>query len=138
MTLNGSILLDDIDVFDTYGVFAIRGSLDALVKMPTMKAPTSVSLIDQNGEMVFLQNRKVDNEDMALTFLLSGFSVEEMWRKRDALAAHLKADTTTGNKLYVRALDRYFTIYYKGCSSAKFYQNGKKRIEMVLNFRLLN
>lgn len=133
-TMSGKILMDTVDIYTTYGVFAIRGSLNDLVKMPDLKAPSSFDWVTSDGDDVDLRSRKVAGSDISLTFLLSGLTSSDMFDKRDALFLALKADGW--RTIYFNTLGRAFQMYYKSCESAKFFNAGKKRIEMVLKFRL--
>lgn len=134
MGMSGSILMDNIDLYDTYGVFAVRGSLDDLVKLPDMKEVSSYSWANEDGVDVYPVNRKTASRDITLTFLLSAVEIQQMFDLRDAFFAALKAD---GYRLFgFMALERAYWLLYKSCESAKFINAGKKRVEMVLKFQL--
>jgi len=133
-TMSGKILMDGVDVYTTYGVFAIRGSLDDLVKIPSLKVPSTFDWVTSDGDDVDLRNRKVAGSDISLTFLLSGISISDMNTKKDALFAAFKADGWRSINFTTLGITR--SMYYQSCESAKFYNAGKKRIEMVLKFRL--
>ena len=134
MSQAGKILLNAVDIYTYYGVFAVRGSLNDLVKLPDMKPVSEYSWPSEHGDDVELTNRVIQARDIKLTFLLSGSSIADMWSKRDALLAVLTSDGW--HTLEFDTLSRIFEVYYKSCESAKFINSGKKRIEMVLVFRL--
>jgi len=132
--LAGRIELDGLDLYDTYGVFAVRGSLNDLVKMPDLKEPSLYSWPTEHGDDVDLDDRKVAARDITLTLLLSAADTQLMFEKRDLLFDALRAD---GIRTFdINIFSRTFKMWYKGCDSAKFINAGKKRIEMVLKFRL--
>jgi len=133
----GTITLDGLNMKTTYGVIALRGSYNDLVRMPDLKEPSSYSWPTENFDDADLTNRKIASRDISLTFLLSKISWDDstdVLSLRDALFNALKAD---GERvLYVGHLDRSFHMYYKGCESVQYISSGAKRIKMVLKFRL--
>lgn len=134
MSQTGKILLDDVDIYTTYGVFALRGSLNDLTRLPDMKPVSSYNWPTEDGDDVYLNNRKVEARDIVLTFLLSADDVATMWSNRDALFAVLKADGL--RDLEVTTLGRKFNVYYVACMDSKFINKGKKRLELKLKLRL--
>lgn len=129
----GMITLDSVDLSD-YGVIAIRGSYNDLVKMPSLKAVSSFSWDDMDFEDVDLNNRKLEPDNITLTFLMSYSNLRGLFTKRDLLLNALKADGW--RYLYVEGLDQTFKLYYVGCDSATFIKGFKYRIKMALKFRL--
>ena len=131
--MTGQITLDGVDV-STYGIFAIRGSYNDLVRLPDAKEPSLFSWPTENFDDVDLTNRKTAARDISLTFLLSADSAADMWTKRGALRIALMADGY--RNLHIASLDKTFELYYKSNDSAQFINGNKLRIKMVLKFRL--
>lgn len=134
MSQTGKILFDDVDIYTTYGVFAIRGSFNDLVRLPDMKEPSKYSWDTEHGDDVYLDDRKIQARDVSITFLLSGATKEEMWDNRQTFFEALSADGW--HTLDINTLGRRFTVYYVGCEGAKFINAGKKRIELKIKFRI--
>jgi hypothetical protein len=134
MSQASKILIDGQDIYTNYGVFALRGAFNDLVKLPDMKEPSKYSWDTENGDDVYLENRKIQARDITLTLLLSGATKEEMWTNRQALFAAISADGW--HDLELETLGRKFQVYYVSCESAKFINSGKKRIELRLKFRI--
>jgi len=125
--------MDGVDIYTAYGIFAIRGSLNDLVKLPSMKPDASYSWPNEDGDDVYAQDRHKASREISLKFLLTGVEIQDMFNKRDAFLAALAAD---GYRLFgIRALERAYNLLYKSCDSAKFYIKSN-RIEMSLNFSL--
>jgi len=132
--MTGKIFLDDNDMYTTYGVFALRGSYNDLMRLPDFKEPSSYSWHNEDGEDVDLRNRMVTGRDITLTLLLSGTTMSEMFVYRNLLFVALRADGW--RDLYIEIFNRHFKLYYKSCESARFINGSKKRIQLVLKFRL--
>jgi hypothetical protein len=132
--MTGQIYLDGLDVHNTYNMIAIRGSYSDLLRLPDMKEPSSYSWDTEDGDDVELTGRKYADRDIKLTFLMSASDMSKLMPKRAALFAALKADGY--RTLSVTSLGRSWQLYYKSCESTKFINAGKKRLELVLKFRL--
>ena len=134
MALNGQILMDGLDLWTTYGIFAVRGSLNDLVKLPSMKEDASYSWPGEDGDDIYTSDRQTAGRDVSISFLLVGAEVQDMFDKRDAFLAALRADGY--RTLGINALERSYDLLYKSCESAKFIKGAKHKIELILKFQL--
>ena len=136
MGLIAQIMMDGNDLWTNYGIFAVRGSLNDLVMLPSMKEDSAYSWPGEDGEEIDATDRHSAGRDISLTFLLVGAEVQEMFDFRDAFFTALRAD---GYRTFaINALERSYDLLYKGCDSAKFIRGAKYKIEMVLKFHLNN
>ena len=134
MGMTGKLKLDGNDLFEEYGVFAIRGSFNDFVKMPDLDEPSSNKWSGEDGEDVYLVNRTVSARDISLTFLMSADTIPALLVNRNALFVALRADGW--RVLYIEQFDREYKLYYKTCESAEYIRGSKYRIKMVLKFRM--
>ena len=126
--------MDGDDLYTTYGIFAVRGSLHDLVKLPSMKPDSSYSWPGENGDDIDTTDRKTAAREITLTFMLVATEVQQMFDFRDAFFSALRAD---GYRLFgFNALEREYALLYKSCDSAKFLPGSKYKIEMTLKFAL--
>lgn len=134
MARTGIILMDSNDLWTTYGVFALRGSYDDLIRLPDLKEPSSYSWAAEDGEDVDLTNRVAENRDVTLKFLMKADTMAALNTKRSALFAALKADGWRYVNFVTLNLNLY--LYYKSCKAAKYIRGAVPKLELSLEFRL--
>jgi hypothetical protein len=139
----GNIFWDTLNL-KTLGIYAVRGSYSDFLKLPDVRPPSTTEWEGEDFDDVYLNdgnqgsglNRPLQSRDISLTLLLSGSSVADMFSKRDDLVTNL---TRIGSHtLTIEPLDKAWAVYYKSCESCKFFNAGKKRLELVLKFRILH
>ena len=124
--------MDGSDLYTVYGVFALRGSFNDLLKMPSLKEPSSFNWETEDGDDVDLTNRVVEYHDVQMSFLLKGASVADMLTKRNNLLSALKQD---GWRVFVfNTLGLTVSMYYKSCEATKY--SKPSTLELTLKFRL--
>lgn len=136
MSQAGKILLDGADIYNVYGVFAIRGSFDDLMRLPSLKPVSTVSYEHEDSEDVDLSSRQTEARDITLKFLMRSNSIQGLNTNRTALFNALKQP---GIRIIVfNTILRTYEAYYKSCESATFYKSSKPKLQLTLKFRLLS
>jgi hypothetical protein len=131
----GLVTLEGTDL-KNFGVFAIRGSYNDFMKLPTFKEASSYSWANESNEDVDLRSREVQASDVTINFLMSANTIEALNMYRYGLLYMLQQDGWL--TLYIDTLKTSFQVYYKGCDSAQFINGDKKRIKLALKFRMKN
>lgn len=123
--------LDGID-FSQFGVFVLRGSDDAIRKVPNVRSNLTVDSASLSGLIYDEKFVTFKPKDVALKLLVNTDSIDEFWKRWNSLfAIVLKPDART---FYFSALGLEYECYYKSNSVTKFeiMRNGHIWCEFVL------
>lgn len=64
----GTILLDSLDIYQTYGVYVVEGGLGGLLQYPELKEPDKIDWFERNGIEVDLSNPKLSSKTFKIDF----------------------------------------------------------------------
>lgn len=123
--------LDGID-FSQFGLFVLKGSDDAIRKVPNVRSNLSVDSASLSGLIYDEKYVTFKSKDVALKLLINTDSIDEFWKRWNSLfAIVLKPDART---FYFSALGHEYECYYKSNSVTKFeiMRNGHIWCEFVL------
>lgn len=120
--LEGLLFINDTDLYKAYGVFLTESKLgahenyDALLKPPAMKAYTSVSFREQDGEKlpVILPIPRFEARDVTLYFALVADTQANWFAYYTVFFTLLKSGWLN---IRVPELDKTYRMYYKECSN---------------------
>lgn len=122
--LKGLLYINELDAYDTYGVFLSEENLgdmenyNALMKPAESKGHKCVDFREEDGEkypdelMTTLKAR-----DIELTFTLEAENKEEFFAKRKAFVSALRTGVKGWIELKLSDLGRTFRVFYLGCTS---------------------
>ena len=116
------LFINDADVYKSYGVFLTESKMgahenyDALLKPPTMKAYTSVSFREQDGEKLpaILPIPRFEARDVTLYFALMADTKANWVAHYNDFFTLLKSGWLN---IRVSELNKTYRMYYKECSN---------------------
>lgn len=106
-----------------YGVRILKGTLAAVDKTPEVKQNLLRSIKTVPGVEYDQKRVTYKSKDVQLKCLMRADTVEDFWRKHDALLYDLILPGE--RRLYVRARDREYSCYYKSCKTVEFIPVGR-------------
>lgn len=120
--LEGLLFINEKDVYKEYGIFLTESKMgehenyDALLKPPAMKAYTTVSFREQDGEKLpdVLPLPCFEARDVTLYFALVADTRANWSARYTAFFTLLKSGWLN---IRVPELDKTYRVYYKECSS---------------------
>nr|DAD63654.1 MAG TPA: hypothetical protein [Caudoviricetes sp.] len=116
--------------FTDYGVRVLKGTLDEVKKMPTVKTNLLRNISTQMGALYDGKNVTYKSKDVKINCLMRADTLEELWRNYDALLYNLILPNT--HNLWVRELNKEFPFYYKSCQVTEFYPTDKIWLQFTL------
>lgn len=116
--------------FTTYGVRVLKGTLDEVMKTPTVKTNLLRNISTQAGALYDGKNVSYKNKDVKINCLMRADTLEELWRNYDALLYDLIRPNE--RKLWVDELGQEFLFYYKSCQVTEFYPTDKIWLQFTL------
>lgn len=116
--------------FTTYGVRVLKGTLDEVMKTPTVKTNLLRNISTQAGALYDGKNVPYKNKDVKINCLMRADTLEELWRNYDALLYDLIRPNE--RKLWVDELGQEFLFYYKSCQVTEFYPTDKIWLQFTL------
>lgn len=138
--MSGSVLIDGIDVFDSWGAVMLRGSDAQLLRLPERKVQESVSYYEVSGEDVDLEDIVLQASDVELSFDLRSTSATTLMRNLDAFYSRLSAPGY--RNIYVRTLSRTFELRYLSSTTVDqrgaLSKSGVKNIVINVRFAIDN
>jgi len=109
--MTGEVTIDTIDIWTTYGAFLLKGSYDALMKLPKRKESLNNNWPDQNGLDIDLTDPHYEVLEADLSFIVSASSEAQWWTRYNALRTLLLSSGL--RTIYVRELSKTFHAFYK-------------------------
>lgn len=116
--------------FTTYGVRVLKGTLDEVMKTPTVKTNLLRNISTQAGALYDGKNVSYKSKDVKINCLMRADTLEELWRNYDALLYDLIRPNE--RKLWVDELGQEFLFYYKSCQVTEFYPTDKIWLQFTL------
>lgn len=116
--------------FTTYGVRVLKGTLDEVIKTPTVKTNLLRNISTQAGALYDGKNVSYKSKDVKINCLMRADTLEELWRNYDALLYDLIRPNE--RKLWVDELGQEFLFYYKSCQVTEFYPTDKIWLQFTL------
>lgn len=116
--------------FTTYGVRVLKGTLDEVMKTPTVKTNLLRNISTQAGALYDSKNVSYKSKDVKINCLMRADTLEELWRNYDALLYDLIRPNE--RKLWVDELGQEFLFYYKSCQVTEFYPTDKIWLQFTL------
>ena len=116
--------------FTAYGVRVLKGTLDEVIKMPTVKTNLLRNISTQAGVLYDGKNVSYKSKDVKINCLMRADTLEELWRNYDALLYDLIRPNE--RKLWVDELGQEFIFYYKSCQVTEFYPTDKIWLQFIL------
>jgi len=116
--------------FTDYGVRVLKGTLDEVKKMPTVKTNLLRNISTQMGALYDGKNVTYKSKDVKINCLMRADTLDELWRNYDALLYNLILPNT--HNLWVRELNKEFPFYYKSCQVTEFYPTDKIWLQFTL------
>lgn len=134
------IALNGVDI-EAYGLVALDGTLNALMKRPSYKKAVTNDNAAIDGTMILASPsvRRVDKRSLTIPFFLRSVSLIDLQQELENLEKILieGKDKTGINEMYVAELDRTYRLYYESMSSySNFDLEGKTTI--TLKFMEIN
>ena len=122
--------LDDVP-FTDYGVRVLQGTLNEVIKPPSVKplllrniSSVSGALYDSAGDVTY------KSKDVKIFCLMRAETLTELWRNYDALLYDLIRPNE--RSLGVDELDQAFPFYYKNCQVTAFYPTDRIWLQFTL------
>lgn len=122
-------IFDDVK-FTDYGVRILKGTLDEVMKIPTVKTNLLRNINTQAGAIYDDKNVTYKSKDVKINCLMRAETLEELWRNYDALLYDLTRPEE--HILKVDRLDKKFSFYYKSCQVSEFYPTDKIWLQFTL------
>lgn len=116
--------------FTTYGARVLKGTLDEVMKTPTVKTNLLRNISTQAGALYDGKNVSYKSKDVKINCLMRADTLEELWRNYDALLYDLIRPNE--RKLWVDELGQEFLFYYKSCQVTEFYPTDKIWLQFTL------
>ena len=116
--------------FTDYGVRVLKGTLDEVKKMPTVKTNLLRNISTQMGALYDGKNVTYKSKDVKINCLMRADTLDELWRNYDTLLYDLILPNT--HNLWVRELNKEFPFYYKSCQVTEFYPTDKIWLQFTL------
>ena len=116
--------------FTDYGVRVLKGTLDEVKKMPTVKTNLLRNISTKAGALYDGKNVSYKSKDVKINCLMRADTLDELWRNYDALLYDLIRPNE--RKLWVKELNKNFPFYYKSCQVTEFYPTDKIWLQFVL------
>lgn len=116
--------------FTDYGVRVLKGTLDEVKKMPTVKTNLLRNISTQMGALYDGKNVTYKSKDVKINCLMRADTLDELWHNYDALLYNLILPNT--HNLWVRELNKEFPFYYKSCQVTEFYPTDKIWLQFTL------
>ena len=116
--------------FTDYGVRVLKGTLDEVMKTPTVKTNLLRNISTQAGALYDGKNVSYKSKDVKIQCLMRANTLDELWRNYDALLYDLIRPEE--RVLKVKKIDKEFPFYYKSCQITDFYPTGKIWLQFTL------
>lgn len=116
--------------FTTYGVRVLKGTLDEVMKTPSVKTNLFRNIGTQAGAEYDGKRVTYKSKDVKINCLMRANTLDELWRNYDALLYDLIRPNE--RKLWVKELDKSFPFYYKSCQVTEFYPTDKIWLQFAL------
>ncbi len=116
--------------FTTYGVRVLKGTLDEVMKTPSVKTNLFRNIGTQAGAEYDGKRVTYKSKDVKINCLMRANTLDELWRNYDALLYDLIRPNE--RKLWVKELDKSFPFYYKSCQVTEFYPTDKIWLQFTL------
>lgn len=114
--------IDEIDL-SKYGIQALQGSINDILKSPSVKKNLTRAILRQHGTIYDGEIVKFQTKEVKLNCLMRATTLEEFWRNYNALLFNL---VRPGERsLYVDNTGYEYPCYYKSCNVSEFYPTGK-------------
>lgn len=128
------IALNGVDI-EAYGLVALDGTLNALMKRPSYKKAVTNDNAAIDGTMILASPsaRRVDKRSLTIPFFLRSVSLIDLQQELENLEKILieGKDKTGINEMYVAELDRTYRLYYESMSNYKnFDLDGKTVVSL--------
>ena len=116
--------------FTSYGVRVLKGTLDEVMKTPTVKTTLLRNISTQAGALYDGKNVSYKSKDVKIQCLMRANTLDELWCNYDALLYDLIRPEE--RVLKVKKIDKEFPFYYKSCQITDFYPTGKIWLQFTL------
>lgn len=108
ITING---LDS----EVYGVTFLSGTLEALLKFPTMKEPITNSSRTQHGVQIYARNGRVESQRVQLPIRIQGSSESDYLDKYEALQNLLISGMNDSGMIELSYSKYTFRLRFESC-----------------------
>lgn len=116
--------------FTSYGVRVLKGTLDEVKKVPTVKTNLLRNINTEAGALYDGKNVTYKSKDVKINCLMRADTLDELWRNYDALLYDLIRPNE--RRLRVKELNKEFPFYYKSCQVTEFYPTDKIWLQFAL------
>lgn len=116
--------------FTDYGVRVLKGTLDEVMKIPSVKTNLFRNIGTQAGAEYDGKRVTYKSKDVKINCLMRADTLDELWRNYDALLYDLTRPNE--RKLWVKDLGKEFPFYYKSCQVTEFYPTDKIWLQFAL------
>jgi len=134
--MTGSVIIDGIDIYNTYNATLMRGGDVDLLYWPARKEPDVVSYFEESGYDIDLEDLALESKDVTMLFYLKANSSSELLRIIDSFYARLLAPGY--RSIYLRELDKSFELRYLSTNNyaqrGPLSQSGAKSAKLEVSF----
>lgn len=118
----------DGTLFTDYGVRILKGTLDEVMKTPTVKTNLLRNIGTKSGALYDGKNVIYKSKDVKIYCLLRADTLDELWRNYDALLY----DLIRPEERTLEVDENEYPFHYKSCQVLDFYPDGKIWLQFVL------
>lgn len=97
MDNTGISFINDKDIYTTFGASLIGASFENLICRPDRKEGAENNMISHPGVQVFNDNLQPEAQEVELTFLIAGSSLDDYLQKYDSLQDEIDNNNGDGN-----------------------------------------
>lgn len=126
----------DGTLFTDYGVRILKGTLDEVMKPPTVKPNILRNIGTKSGALYDGKNVIYKSKDVKIYCLLRADTIDELWRNYDALLYDIIRPNE--RTLWIDALCIDVPFYYKSCQVTDFFPTDKIWLQFTLNLVFIN
>jgi hypothetical protein len=114
MDNTGISFINDKDIYTTFGALLISASFENLICRPARKEGAENNMVSHPGVQVFNDNLQPEAQEVELTFLIEGNSLDDYLQKYDSLQDEIDNNSGDGNfSLRVSPLKTVFKLRRK-------------------------
>lgn len=133
LSLNDKYLIDE-KTFADYGVHVLKGTLEDFLKPPIVKTNLLRNIGTKSGALYGDNMVTYKSKDAKIYCLLRADTLEELWKKYDALLYDfIKPGIRT-----IVIEDYAFGVHYKNSQVSEFYPDGKIWLQFAITVTIVN